>query len=156
MGFYYNSFAVPADYLEDHTSRVEDLQFEPYDVRFDWFLTKFSWKIAELENRINALESKQERNILVSDLRSNKLELNQPLPVFLQFNVEHKKYIAEQWDLNLWGEGEDEQTAIDDLLREVESFYFELEEDQPNLGIDMRRRWFFLKGIVLKKHATKK
>jgi hypothetical protein len=87
------------------------------------------------------------RNLLISTLLSERLELRAPLPVLLEHDGE--QYVASSADLNVYGSGPSEEDALDDFRRAVEDFYFSLKGEQ--LGDDLKRRLSYLSSIVSEK-----
>ena len=84
------------------------------------------------------------KNLLISTLLSERLELRTPLPVLLEHDGE--QYVASSVDLNVYGWGPTEEDALDDFRRAVEDFYFSLKCEQ--LGDDLKRRFGFLASII--------
>ncbi|MBI4232341.1 hypothetical protein HY605_03860 [Candidatus Peregrinibacteria bacterium] len=89
--------------------------------------------------------------IRIDDIGSEKLILSKPLSVVIKYNQKDDIYAAEQWDLNLYGEGKSDFEAVEDLKKDIEEFYFELKEEERNLGVQLQKRWGFLKRIVEEK-----
>jgi hypothetical protein len=84
------------------------------------------------------------KNLLISTLLSERLELRTPLPVLLEHDGEQS--VALSVDLNVYGWGPTEEDALDDFRQAVEDFYFTLKSEQ--LGDDLKRRFSYLASII--------
>jgi hypothetical protein len=129
-------------------SQIETLVEGKPPLYFDLY-SIFETRIRELENRIEKLEQKREQQIIpIQFLESEKLHLRQPIAVSLSYSSEGKIWIVDCPELNLYGEGEDEQRAIDDFKNALEEFYFSLKKDKERLGPDLKKRWDILQKII--------
>ncbi|MFQ6055206.1 MAG: hypothetical protein ACE5J3_04415, partial [Methanosarcinales archaeon] len=99
-------------------------------------------EIAELRERITRLEQKQEQQIVpIQFLESKNLELKKPLSVNLSYSVEDEIWVIDCPELNIYGEGENEQKAIEDFKIVLEEFYFNLKKDREKLGLDLKKKF---------------
>jgi hypothetical protein len=87
------------------------------------------------------------KNLMISTLLSERLELRTALPVLLEHDGE--QYIASSADLNVYGSGPSEEDALDDFRCAIEDFYFSLKGEQ--LGDDLKRRFSYLASIINEK-----
>ena len=91
-------------------------------------------QLGRYESTMNTAITKQEqiiqyKNIFIDSLRSEKYKLKKPIPI----NLEHAEavYIATNYDLELYGYGDSEQEAIEELRNSIIECYEDLkEEDQ--------------------------
>lgn len=112
--------------------------------------------IQDLEERVQTLESKGEveyTTYILNSFPSKKLQLKKPLAVLLKETPEG--FIAEVNDITIWGDGDIEEQAIRNLCTDLENFYFDLEREKGNLGIEMQRQREFLQEFLQKKGKKK-
>jgi len=81
-------------------------------------------------------------------LESEKLQLRQPIVVSLSHSLEGGIWVVDCPELNLYGEGEDENQAIKDFKVVLEDFYFSLEKDKEKLGPELKQKWGILQQII--------
>jgi len=84
--------------------------------------------------------------VLLYSLRHSRLSLKQPLAVSLEY--EEDQVIAYAHDLDVFGYGENESEALDDLRRTVVDLYLELQEHSHDLADAARAIWRYLSQIV--------
>jgi len=89
----------------------------------------------------------ESRNVVIASLLSDRLELTTPLPVHVEWDGH--QCIASSRDVGVFGVGEDENTALDDLRLALVEFYFDL-KDEP-VGDRLGRRRTFLSSVVREK-----
>lgn len=98
--------------------------------------------------------TKQSRQILLSNLRSFRLRLKQPLLALIEQN--EKEFICNCPDIDIYGVGDTEQEAIVDFSENLENFFYLLKkEGEKNLGKQMIHIWRFLQTIIEETNATK-
>lgn len=107
------------------------------------FLTGYSAK--QTINDIGQSKSYQKRSFIKIQ-RLQNLVLVTPLDAYIE--RDGNDFIAKTIDLPLYGYGEDVIDAVDMLKREVESLYYELQEDD-----NFSEEWLQIKNI-LKKHIV--
>jgi len=84
----------------------------------------------------------------VLNLRSDKYRLVSPLQVTL--SVENDIYAVTTYDLNMFGYGESEDEAIQDLCDAIVEYYEELEDNQNCLGKVPAQHKHFLDQMIQK------
>ena len=87
------------------------------------------------------------RPILLYSLRHPHLSLTEPLSVALEYDG--KQVIAYAHDLDLFGYGETENEALDDLRRTVADLYYTLREERASLGPMPAQVWDYLTHIIV-------
>jgi len=87
------------------------------------------------------------RPILLYSLRHPDLRLVEPLSVSLEYDGE--QVIAYAPDLDLFGYGDTESEALDDLRRTVADLYYALQEERESLGPMPARVWGYLAHIIV-------
>jgi hypothetical protein len=113
-------------------------------------------EIYELRKRVEELEEKlelrQEQQIIpIQFLESERLILKQPIIVNLSYSSKSKTWFVDCPELNLYGEGEDEQQAIKDFKIALEESYFGLKKDKENLGPELMKIWNILQQRIEEK-----
>jgi hypothetical protein len=99
----------------------------------------------EVQNQLKQFSSSQ-----IDNLRNEKLELIKSLNI--NFEKDGDQTIVNCADLDLYGVGDTEQEAIQDLCFQIEDLYFVLKEDgEEKLGPHMLRVWKFMKKIIKEK-----
>ncbi|MFC1699986.1 hypothetical protein ACFL1I_08565, partial [Candidatus Omnitrophota bacterium] len=88
------------------------------------------------------------KNIYFQNLRHPDYVLKHPISVFLE--CEKNKVIATCYDIDMYGSGDSEEEAIDDLCEVITEYYESLEEDEGKLGPLPQKHWVFLKRIIEK------
>lgn len=88
----------------------------------------------------------EKKSILIYSLSSPLLKLKEPLAVHLEYDKE--EVVAFCYDLDIFGYGESEIEALDDLRKTILDLYYELKENKDNLGILPERIWDYLSFIV--------
>jgi hypothetical protein len=91
--------------------------------------------------------------IFIQNLRDTRYRLKQAIPVFLETTDD--TVIATYYDIDMYGEGEEEQSAINDLCGAIIEYYESLLEDVDNLGPMPKQELDFLRGIIEKVYAGK-
>jgi len=110
-------------------------------------------EIAEIRERISKLEERltqagEQQIVPIQFLESEKLQLRQPIVVSLSHSLEGGIWVVDCPELNLYGEGEDENQAIKDFKVVLEDFYFSLEKDKEKLGPELKQKWGILQQII--------
>ncbi len=70
--------------------------------------------------------TKQSRQVLLSNLRSFRLRLKQPLLALIEQN--EKEFICDCPDVDIYGVGDTEQEAIVDFSENLEDFFYLLKK----------------------------
>jgi hypothetical protein len=88
-----------------------------------------------------------QRPVLLYSLRHPDLRLVEPLSVSLECDGE--QVIAYAPDLDLFGYGDTESEALDDLRRTVADLYYTLQEEHKSLGPMPAQVWGYLSHIII-------
>ncbi|MDI6795095.1 MAG: hypothetical protein QME81_19885 [bacterium] len=91
----------------------------------------------------------EKKSILIYTLHSSSLKLKDPLAVHLEYDQE--EVIASCYDLDLFGYGETEVEALEDIRATIEDLYYELKENESKLGILPQRIWGYLSSVIEEK-----
>ena len=86
------------------------------------------------------------RPILLYSLRHPRLRLAEPLSVALEYDEE--QVIACAPDLDLFGYGDTENEALDDLRCTVADLYYALKQERGSLGPMSARVWDYLDHVI--------
>jgi len=86
------------------------------------------------------------KSILLYSLRHPRLRLREPLAVLLEHD--DGQVIAQSYDLDLFGYGDTENEALEDLRQTVADLYFELKENAEGLGLLPEKVWGYLSSII--------
>jgi len=122
---------------------------------FAWFdihgaeIAEIREKVERLERRLEEREKQQ--IISIQFLESEKLFLKQSIVVSLVYSPEAELWIVDCPELNLYGEGEDENQSIKDFKVVLEEFYFGLKKDKEKLGVELKQKWDILEKIIQEK-----
>jgi hypothetical protein len=84
------------------------------------------------------------KNLLLGSLLDARLELRQPLPIRIEYDGH--QYVAKSLDLDLYGVGDSDEDALDDLRLAVAEYYVDLK--QEHLGDHLARRFAYLASII--------
>lgn len=127
---------------------------QPYNRGIDTVATPEVYELDTLfPYGVNLLETVEYSFYALNLLRSKKVELKKPLLVVLKETPEG--FIAKLSGVNVWGHGDIEEQAVENLCTDLENFYFDLEKDQKNLGKEMQRQWKSLQKFLFKKRKKK-
>jgi hypothetical protein len=96
-----------------------------------------------------ALEKKSILIYSIYSLHSSSLKLKEPLACYLEYDKE--EVVAFCYDLEIFGYGETETEALEDLRKTVLDLYYELKENKDNLGTLPKRIWNYLSSIIEEK-----
>jgi hypothetical protein len=100
--------------------------------------------VGELSPRMEKLARRHP--LLLYSLRHSQLRLSSPIAVSLEDDGE--QVIAVAYDLDVFGYGETEWEALDDLRHAITDLYFTLKDDAGTLGPMPRRVWEYLSDIT--------
>ena len=84
--------------------------------------------------------------ILIYSLYNENLCLLHPISVSLDYD--ESVVIAYSYDLDLFGYGETESEALNNLRQTIVDLYLELRENKNNLDINARKVWNYLNNII--------
>ena len=93
---------------------------------------------------VRRLESR--KPILLYSLHQPRLRLKEPLAVLLE--RDNGQVIARSYDLDLFGCGDTESEALQDLRETVADLYFELKDNEGKLGPLPERVWGYLRQAI--------
>jgi hypothetical protein len=119
--------------------------------RLNMRLAEIWQEVAYLQLDIKKTDVFEERQPIlsrISDLRSDKYRLVSPLPITL--SIENDIYAVTSYDLNMFGYGESDDEAIQDLCDAIVEYYEELEDNQNRLGKIPTQHKHFLDQIIQK------
>lgn len=88
---------------------------------------------------------RQRKTVFVRDLGDSNLVIGEPIPVSLEFSDE--QVTACCYDLEQFGVGENEFSALDDLRATIVELYSAL-KNEPRLGPLPQRQLAFLKRVL--------
>jgi hypothetical protein len=100
--------------------------------------------VSELSPQVEKLARR--RPLLLYSLRHPQLKLSSPIAVSLE--DDGVQIIASAYDLDVFGYGETEGEALDDLRRTITDLYFTLQDDAKALGPMPHRVWEYLSDII--------
>jgi len=84
---------------------------------------------------------------ILQDLRSDRVRLVAPLYVTIE--EADGVIVASNADLDLFGYGDTESEALQDLREVIEETYWDLKAEQARLGSHLQSIWNYLNRIVL-------
>jgi hypothetical protein len=99
---------------------------------------------SELLPRI--IEIADRKPILLYSLHNPNLKLKEPLAVYLEHDKDQT--IAFCYDLDLFGYGETEGEALEDLRKTISDLYYELKGNRGKLGPLPKKVWDYLSTIT--------
>jgi len=121
-----------------NASRVEDEIKELKDLLISDILPK-------------VIESSKRKSVLIYSLHNPLLKLKEPLVA--HFEYDEDGVIVFCYDLDIFGHGDTEGEALEDLRKTISDLFFELENNKGNIGPFPEKIWGYLSGIVEKKEA---
>jgi len=93
-----------------------------------------------------------ERQIIpINFFESPKLKLKKPFSVVLEYYPEDGLYIVDSLELNIYGNGQDEISAIEDFKAALEENYFSFKNEKDKLGPSLVKEWQNLNSILEEK-----
>lgn len=120
------------------------------------FMKKFSDRINKLETEFTQFKKEQTqtnkpllKEIKIMSLGDGRIRLNREIPILLE--VYNDEVVAKFIDAEVTGFGDTESEAIDHIKENIVSLYYELTEDENNLG-PLPKRWLIvLRDIISSK-----
>ncbi|MCP4651235.1 MAG: hypothetical protein GY853_14300, partial [PVC group bacterium] len=85
-------------------------------------------------------------NVFLNNLRDDNYYLLSSIAVLFEKNEDG--ITACFYDVNLFGYGDDEEEAIDDLCASIIDYYISLKENVQNLGPQTKKHWGYLDRII--------
>lgn len=98
-----------------------------------------------IEKVLDKIEKR--KSFFINTLHNSSLELIIPIPIVL--DNDSYQFIAYSSDLDVFGCGETEYEAIEDLRQSIVDLYFDLKEEK--LGSDLQRIFDYLQSVVKEK-----
>ena len=93
-----------------------------------------------------------ERQIIpINFFETPKLKLKKSFSVVLEYHPEDSLYIVDSPELNIYGNGQDEVSAIEDFKVVLEESYFSLKDEKDKLGPSLAKEWKNLNSILEEK-----
>lgn len=80
----------------------------------------------------------------INSLHNSHLTLCAPISVSLEYDG--YQFIAYAPDLDIYGCGDSEYEAMEDLRESIVELYFDLKEE--TLGLDLQKIWEYLKSVI--------
>lgn len=112
----------------------------------------YGLEIADLRKRIERLEKEVKRQIIpINFLGSEKLNLRKSFNAVLEYHPRDNLYIVDCPELDIYGEGQDEISAIEDFKIALEETYFDLKGDRDKLNPSLGKEWKALRDILEEK-----
>jgi len=119
-------------------------------------IKKFTERINKLEKEFSKLKKEQSQSKLpilkevkIINLGDERIGLNREIPILLE--VYSDEVVAKFIDAEVTGFGETEAEAVDHIKENIVSLYYELIEDESNLG-PLPKRWLMaLRDIISRK-----
>ena len=116
-------------------------------------IKKFTQRITKLEKEFRKLKKEQSQSsapvlkeIKIINLGDERIRLNREIPILLE--VYSDEVVAKFIDAEVTGFGETEAEAVDHIKENIVSLYYELTEDENNLG-PLPKKWLLvLKDII--------
>ena len=108
-------------------------------------ITEITRDIEKIDTSTSAVPKISYKNIYIETLNSDIFTLIRPIPVGIEYDGE--VYIANNYDLELYGYSEIETEAINDLRKSILEFYEDL-KDENNLGVFLERKVKYCKEII--------
>lgn len=102
-------------------------------------------KIDHIEQLLEKIEKR--RLLFIHSLHNSRLELKIPLPISLE--NDGYQFIIYNPDIDIYGCGETEYEAIEDLRQSIVDLYFDLKEEE--LGTDLQKIFEYLQSVVSEK-----
>jgi hypothetical protein len=108
-------------------------------------LEKEIGEVDTLKEIIRKIEGK--KALFINSLHSSFLSLCASIPISLEYDGE--QFIAYAPDLDIYGCGETEYEAIEDIRASIVDLYYDLKGEK--LGKDMENIWGYLQSITKEK-----
>lgn len=116
-------------------------------------IKKFTDRINKLEKEFAKLKKEQSqttqpllKEIKIINLGDDRISLNREIPILVE--VYGDEVVAKFIDAEVTGFGETESEAIDHIKENIVSLYFELIEDENNLG-PLPKRWLMVLSDII-------
>jgi len=99
-------------------------------------------ELTGLKEAIKGLE--RTKLLLVNSLHHSSLHLISPVSISIEYDG--YQFIAYTPDLDIYGCGDSEYEAIEDLRQSIVDLYYDLKNE--SLGKDLQKIWEYLRSIV--------
>lgn len=116
-------------------------------------IKKFTERISKLEKEFRKLKKEQSQSkspvlkeVKIINLGDERIRLKREIPILLE--VYNDEVVATFVDAEVTGFGETEAEALDHIKENIVSLYFELIEDENNLG-PLPKRWLLVMRDII-------
>jgi len=107
-------------------------------------MTELLQKIDNIEQILRKIEKR--KNLFIHSLHDSRLELNVPIPISVEYD--NYQFVAYAPDSDIYGSGDTEYEAIDDLRQSIVELYFDLKNEK--LGKDLQKILDYLESVINK------
>lgn len=104
-----------------------------------------SERLNHLEEMLKSIEKR--KTLFIHSLHNKRLELITALSVVIEYDGH--QFIAYAPDVDIYGCGDTEYEAMEDLRQSIVELYFDLKDEK--LGRDLQRIFDYLKSIIEEK-----
>jgi len=117
-------------------------------VTVDKALHELQTQVQDVRDLLAHLRRGYPRHILLENLRDARYEVMRSIPVVLE--EDEGQYVATWYDADLFGYGDSEQEALDDLCESIVSLWEVLKRESAaqGLGEALAKQWFFLQKVI--------
>jgi hypothetical protein len=114
----------------------------------DQALHDLQTQVQDVRDLLTHLRRGYPRQVLLENLRNLQYEVVRPLPVVLE--EDEGQYVATWYDADLFGYGDSEQEALEDLCETIVSLYEVLKRESAaqGLGDPLAKQWAFLQKVI--------
>ena len=95
-----------------------------------------------LKETISGIASR--KIFFINSLHNSHLSVHAPISIFLEYDG--YQFVSYAPDLDIYGCGDSEYEAIEDLRESIVELYFDLKEEE--LGSDLQKIWEYLNSII--------
>ena len=119
-----------------------------YMVTVDQALHELQAQVQDVRDLLAHLRRGYPRPIPLENLRDARYEVMHSIPVVLEEDEE--QYVATWYDADLFGYGDSEQEALDDLCESIVSLWEVLKRESAarGLGDALVKQWAFLQKVI--------
>ncbi|MDI6795054.1 MAG: hypothetical protein QME81_19670 [bacterium] len=105
-------------------------------------------QVLDMRDLLVHIRSGYPRQIQLENLRDSRYEVMRAIPVVLE--EDEGQYVATWYDADLFGYGDREQEALDDLCESIVSLWEVLKRESAGrkLGKTLTRQWAFLQKVI--------
>jgi hypothetical protein len=105
-------------------------------------------QVQNMRDLLTQLRRGYPRQVLLENLRNPQYEVTRAIPVVLE--EDEGQYVATWYDADLFGYGDSEQEALEDLCETIVSLWevFKREAAAQGLGDSLAKQWAFLQKVI--------